>query len=76
MISELQLEAWAPKGILNMTIEEQLKNLSVEDMRSTIKYARETGIEEIYAWGAEWWWYLKLKGYPQLWETAREEFGK
>jgi len=74
IISELQLEAWAPKGILNLSIEEQLENLSPEKMKRSIEYARETGIDEIYGWGVEWWWYLKLKGYPQMWETAREEF--
>lgn len=76
VVSELQLEAWAPKGILSMPIEEQLTVLSPEKMRDYMNYARRTGIDEIYAWGAEWWWWLKLKGYPQLWEVAREEFAK
>ena len=76
IITELQLEAWAPKGILNMPIEEQMKILSPEEMKSDLEYARRTGVDEIYAWGAEWWWWLKLKGYPELWETAREGFSK
>lgn len=76
IISELQLEAWAPKGILNMTIEEQIKNMDAEKIKATMEYARRTGMDEIYTWGAEWWWYLKLKGYPQLWETVRAEFHK
>ncbi len=76
VISELQLEAWAPKGILNLSLAEQLKNMGPEKMHATIEYARATGMDEIYTWGAEWWWYLKLKGYPQLWEVAREEFAR
>lgn len=76
IITELQLEAWAPSGILNVPLEEQLKILSPEKMSATLNYARRTGLDEIYAWGAEWWWWLKLKGYPQLWEVAREEFAK
>ncbi len=76
LISELQLEAWAPEGMMNLSIDEQIKRLSPEKMRATIEYTRRTGIDTIYAWGGEWWWYLKLKGYPQLWETAREEFSK
>lgn len=76
IITELQLEAWAPAGILNMPVEEQLAIMSPEKMRATLEYARRTGIDEIYGWGAEWWWSLKLKGYPQLWEVAREEFGR
>lgn len=75
-ISELQLEAWAPQGILNMPIEDQLKQLTPEIMKQRIAYARKTGADEIYGWGAEWWWYLKMHGYPQLWEVAREEFGR
>lgn len=74
IITELQLEAWAPEGILNMPIEEQLAVMSPEKMRAAIDYARRTGLDEIYGWGAEWWRWLKLKGYPQLWEVAREEF--
>lgn len=76
IISELQLEAWAPKGILNIPVQEQIEILGPEEMRQRIDYARRTGIDEIYSWGAEWWWYLKLKGYPQLWEVAREEFSR
>ncbi|MBI4135679.1 beta-galactosidase [Candidatus Uhrbacteria bacterium] len=75
-ISELQLEAWTREGILNAPIEEQLERISPEKMRAAINYARRTGIDEIYAWGAEWWWWLKINGYPQLWEVAREEFAK
>lgn len=76
IITELQLEAWAPKGILNIPVEEQIRIMGHEEMRERIEYTRRTGIDEIYAWGTEWWWYLKLKGYPQLWEVAREEFSK
>ena len=76
IVTELQLEAWAPKGILNIPIEEQLQLLGPERMRQRLQYARATGLDEIYTWGMEWWWYLKLKGYPQLWEVAREEFAK
>lgn len=76
MISELQLEAWAPKGILSLPIEEQLNMVSPEKMKARLEYARRTGMDEIYTWGVEWWGYLKLKGYPQLWEVARDEFAK
>lgn len=76
IITELQLEAWAPHGILNVPLEEQLQIMSPEKMRTVIEYTRRTGIAEIYTWGAEWWWWLKLKGYPQLWEVAREEFSR
>lgn len=76
IITELQLEVWAPNGILNMPIEEQIGVLSPDKMKEYIDYTRRTGIDEIYTWGAEWWWWLKLQGYPQLWETAREEFSK
>ncbi|KKU73362.1 MAG: Beta-xylosidase [Parcubacteria group bacterium GW2011_GWA2_47_26] len=76
IITELQLEVWAPDSIINVPIEEQLRMLTPEEFRSTIDYARRTGIDEIYAWGVEWWWRLKIQGYPQLWEAAREEFVK
>lgn len=76
IISELQLEAWAPEGIANMPIAEQLKRMSPEKLRAAVDYTRRTGVDEIYVWGTEWWWWLKINGYPQLWEVAREEFNR
>ena len=76
IISELQLEAWTPKGILNVPLETQLTLVTPEKMKEHLEYAKRTGISEIYTWGVEWWWYLRIKGYPQLWETAREAFAK
>lgn len=76
VISELQLEAWAPQGILNMPVARQLEVLNQEKMKEYIDYARRTGVDEIYTWGVEWWWWLKQQGHPQLWETAKEEFTK
>lgn len=73
IITELQLEAWAPStGLLSVPIEEQLKIMSPEKMSGAIQYARRTGLDEIHAWGVEWWYWLKQKGHSELWEVARE----
>lgn len=74
IVTELQLEAWMPQGALNQPIDEQLRYMSPQFFKDTINYARRTGFGVFYGWGAEWWYWLKQKGYPDLWSAAKEEF--
>ena len=43
-------------------------------MKETVEFANETGFDEIYLWGAEWWYFMKEQGQPQYWDYARELF--
>lgn len=70
-ISELQLEPWINKGIIEATFSEQKKAMSEKHVSDSINFARKTGMDPIYFWGVEWWYWMKLKGFPEYWETVK-----
>jgi len=73
LISELQAEPWATGGsLVDEPIDEQTRNFSVDMMKSNIAFAKRTGLTDIYLWGAEWWYWIKLKGEPGFWDAAYE----
>ena len=61
IVIELQAEPWSPKGLWEISYEEQMRLFRLDYFIGTIKYAKETGFDEYYLWGAEWWYYLKEK---------------
>ncbi|NIT03663.1 cellulase family glycosylhydrolase [Candidatus Saccharibacteria bacterium] len=72
-ISELQGEPWGHKPLTEMTLEEQYRTLSPGQFRYNLDFARSTGFDRIYLWGAEWWFYAKEKlGIPDFLDTAKE----
>ncbi|GMR18923.1 MAG: hypothetical protein BMS9Abin34_045 [Patescibacteria group bacterium] len=60
-VSELQAEPWGPKPLTEMTLEEQYQSLSPEKLRYNLRFARSTGFDRFYLWGAEWWFYAREK---------------
>lgn len=77
VVVELQAEAWAAKKFIgHMTLEESYESMSPEQFRKNIQYARESGIGEIYLWGAEWWQWLKLQGHDEIWNEAKKPFNE
>lgn len=79
IIHELQTEAWLPDtGEFAMNslddIDEQNKSMNAERLRDRFDYARATGIKTYYTWGAEWWYWHKVKaGDSSMWDVARDE---
>lgn len=77
MIGELQAEAWPPNGksIQEISLNEQNKSLNARRLKDRFQYGRATGMRQIYLWGAEYWYYRKVKLHdPSLWNVARQEF--
>lgn len=78
IIHELQAEPWMPEGfkINNLKdVAEQDKSMNAERLKDRFEYGRATGMKEIYLWGAEWWYWRKIKANdPTLWDVARQEF--
>lgn len=72
IVIELAAEPWMAKQIYETPIGEQLKSFDLDFFKSTIKYAKSTGFDEYYLWGAEWWYYLKVNGHPEIWEEAKK----
>ncbi len=77
IIHELQAEAW-PRDIYdirNAPVEELYKSLSPERLKGRFEYGKATGMKSMDLWGAEWWYQMKvIRGQPELWDVAREEF--
>jgi glycosyltransferase involved in cell wall biosynthesis len=75
IISELQAEPWGPKATVELSIEEQNKSMSTQQLNKNFQFARDTGIKEVYTWGAEWWyWRKELKQDPSMWNEAKKAF--
>ncbi len=71
VVSELQAEPWLTKDYRTYATDEANRLFTPQQLRSYVRYARRTGIQEISVWGVEWWYYLKNQGYPELWETGK-----
>ncbi len=75
IIHELQTEPWTPKGldIVQTSIEEQYKSLNPERLQRRIDYGKATGMRTIDLWGAEWWYYMKVKkNNPDVWNVVKQ----
>lgn len=72
IVSELQAEPWgAGSSLRNFDLDEVLKHFDAKDFKNNIKFARKAGFKEIYLWGAEWWYWLKLHGDDSFWQVAK-----
>lgn len=72
IVSELQAEPWeGGKPLKDTPIETQKKDFSLKDFKSNLSLAKKAGFDEIYFWGAEWWYWLKEKGDDSFWQEAK-----
>lgn len=75
--TELQAEPWGPVLLDKLPLNEQERTMNPEQMRENIEFARKTGLREFYLWGAEWWYWLKVKqNQPEIWQIAKKCFLK
>lgn len=79
-IHELQTEAWTPDefgGTKYTPLFEQDKSMNAETLIDRLHYGKATGIRTIDLWGAEWWYWRKVKhNDPSLWDAAKSELQK
>jgi hypothetical protein len=74
-VIELQAEPWASGWVANVPLEEQFITMNENLLEENVTYARRVGFEDIYLWGGEWWYWLKVKkDYPAVWEKGKELF--
>jgi len=71
-IHELQCEPWGPKAIWEMSVAEQAKSMSTEQITHNIAAVQNIGAYPIDLWGAEWWYWRSSKGDDIIWRTVRE----
>jgi len=74
-VGELQAEPWCFKYLGECPISEQEKTMNLEQFKKNIEFARNTGLNEFYLWGGEWWYWLKEKqNKPEIWDEAQKLF--
>jgi len=77
IVVELQAEPWINGWTTSGTLDEQFKSMNPQKLEDNVEFARRVDYPEIYLWGAEWWWWLKVnQNHPELWETARKLFSE
>ena len=75
IVVELQAEPWGPKLLYDSPLKEQEKTMNPEQFKYNIEFAKKTGFNEFYLWGAEWWYWLKEKqNQPEIWQEAKKLF--
>jgi len=73
IIIELQAEPWGPKMIYETPIRDQAKSMDLIRFNEAVEYARQTGFDEAYLWGVEWWyWNKEVKGNNAIWSEAKK----
>lgn len=72
IVTELQAEPWVTVlPISENSLEEQYRTMSPEQFAKNIDFARRTGIDTFYLWGAEWVYWLKTQGEVDIWNQMR-----
>jgi len=72
---ELQAEPWGPELLYKSPPSEQEKTMNLEQFKKNVEFAKKTGFDEFYLWGAEWWYWMKEKqGQPEIWDEAKNLF--
>jgi len=72
---ELQAEPWGPTLLYWLPLEEHKKTMDLEQFKKNIEFAKKTGFDTFYLWGAEWWYWMKIKqNRPEIWQEAKGLF--
>ncbi len=74
VIIELSMEPWLTDEIVNTSISVQFERMDIEKMEEIADFARKTGFDTQFLWGAEWWYWMKEHGHPQFWEKGKGFF--
>ncbi|MDD5098133.1 MAG: beta-galactosidase [Candidatus Pacebacteria bacterium] len=72
---ELQAEPWCANSIMNTAVWEQKETMDYKQFGENVKFAKDTGFDTFYFWGAEWWYYMLTKhNDPEIWNEAIKVF--
>ncbi|MDX9892953.1 MAG: hypothetical protein RB292_00875 [Patescibacteria group bacterium] len=72
MVTELQMEPWTlDKNMTDLTIEQQQRSFDLQRFNNNIAYVKSAGFDEVYLWGAEYWYWLKQQNHPEIWDQAK-----
>lgn len=76
ILVELSAEPWLLQPIRETPLDIQLSRMGMDKFKESITFTEKTGFDMAYLWGAEWWYYLKLRGLPEHWDYAKALLAK
>jgi len=71
IVSELQAEPWGPRPITELAPSEAAVTMNPERLRRNVEIAPSADFETALFWGGEWWYWLRERSDPSMWEMAR-----
>ncbi len=72
VIAELQAEPWGEGAPLTHTnFAGQTAAFGTAELQNIVRFAKRTGIRELWLWGPEWWYWRKINGDPTFWEAGK-----
>lgn len=74
VLIELSAEPWLLNPITETPLDVQYSRMNIEKFEDILQYAAKTRYEKQYLWGAEWWYWLHLRGESHMWERGLELF--
>ncbi len=74
VVSELQLEPWAPAGLVRLSLAEAKKSFDLNRFAENVQFFRRTGLSEAVVWGAEWWYAALKHGDAAYWQAGQQLF--
>ncbi|HEY4510584.1 MAG TPA: hypothetical protein VJJ73_01995, partial [Candidatus Paceibacterota bacterium] len=76
ILIELSTEPYLIHPILETPVEVTNERMSPDKFKEVVSVARQGGFDTQYFWGAEWWYYEKINGRPQIWGEAKKIFSR
>lgn len=76
ILVELSAEPWLLEPVVDVPVGVQYTRMDLGKFNEIIAYAKETRYQKQFLWGGEWWYWLKEKGNPVMWERGRELFNE
>jgi len=74
-VSEMQMEPWMTHGLTDPNDPQIAETMDMNRMKSNLAFASEMHMPSVYFWGAEWWYWMKVKGnHPEYWDTMKAFF--
>jgi len=73
IVTELQMEPWTfDKSMIEITKKQRESSFNLSRFNNNINYVSKTGFNEVYFWGVEYWYWLKVNGEPEIWDQAKK----
>ncbi len=69
---ELSAEPWLLEPVTNVPLDVQYSRMDLAKFEEILAYAKQTRYDTQYLWGAEWWYWLHLKGESHMWDRAKQ----